>query len=74
MATHLIGDVNDNFTDKRRTTDTGSGNSSKAGDYSDHDAMDATLLANSYTQAQIDHMTQNDKVYAVRLISDAASI
>lgn len=42
--------------------------------YASNEALDTRLLALSYTQAQIDHMTQNDKVYAVRLADDADSI
>lgn len=40
----------------------------------DHASMDASLLANGYTQVQIDSMTQNDKVYALRLVHDATGI
>ena len=42
--------------------------------YADNDSLDARLLSSGYSQAQIDHMTQNDKVYAVRLKDDAGSL
>jgi plastocyanin len=37
-------------------------------------ALDARLLALGYTQAQIDIMTENDKVYAVRVKDDPAGL
>ena len=43
---------------------------SDAWPYVDNDSLDDRLLDLSYTQAQIDSMTQNDKVYAVRLGND----
>ena len=44
--------------------------------YTDNDSLDARLLAigGVYTQAYIDKMTQNDKVYAVRQNSDPNSV
>lgn len=37
-------------------------------------SMDARLLALSYSQANIDRMTENDKVYAIRLADDTGSM
>ena len=42
--------------------------------YADNDSLDAKLLANGYTQLQIDKLTQNDKVYAVRSIANPNSV
>ena len=45
--------------------------------YQDHETIDEALLAfNStlYSQANLDKMTQNDKVYALRLIKDPGSL
>lgn len=36
--------------------------------------LDTRLLALSYTQAQIDQMTENDKVYAIRVKDDPGGI
>lgn len=43
-------------------------------DYQSHANMDTRLLALNYTQAQIDSMTQNDKVYALRIEDDPGSM
>jgi hypothetical protein len=56
------------FVDKR-----GPG-STLTGDYRLEATMNTTLTGAGYTTAQLASMTINDKVYAVRLISDAASI
>jgi hypothetical protein len=37
-------------------------------------AMDTRLLAAGYTQAQLDFMTENDKVYAIRVKDDPGSM
>lgn len=45
--------------------------------YKDLASMDTRLTAISattFTQARLDTMTQNDKVYALRLIDDSSSI
>lgn len=44
--------------------------------YTDNDSLDARLLAigGIYTQAYVDKMTQNDKVYAVRQSLDPNSV
>lgn len=43
-------------------------------DVRDEQSLDARLLTIGYTQAQINSMSQNDKVYAVRLADDPESI
>lgn len=44
-------------------------------DYISHASMDARLLAaGGYTQAQIDIMTENDKVFAIRLKDDPGGV
>lgn len=40
----------------------------------DEDSMDQRLLALNYTQSQINTMTQNDKVYAIRIADDPTGI
>lgn len=52
----------------------GSGNITSHNVYADHAALDTALLADGYTQTQLDKMTLNDKRYAVRLADDADSI
>ncbi len=42
--------------------------------FTDNDSLDAELLARGYTQAYIDKLTQNDKVYAARQFSNADSV
>lgn len=45
--------------------------------YKDNTSLDARLTAISATtfpQARLDNMTQNDKIYALRVLDDAASI
>lgn len=47
------------------------------GNYASIATLDARLIAINnayYTQARLDQMTANDKVYAVRLNDDAASV
>lgn len=46
-------------------------------DYKDNESLDERLTAISsslYTQATLDKMTQNDKVYAIRLADDPGSL
>lgn len=43
-------------------------------DIRDEQSLDARLLTIGYTQSAINQMTQNDKIYAVRLADDAESI
>lgn len=44
--------------------------------YADNDSLDAFLLdmGGIYTQAYIDHMTQNDKIFAIRQHQNADSV
>lgn len=44
-----------------------------ADNFLDHANMDARLLVLNYSQANIDKMTQNDKIYAIRLADDSGS-
>lgn len=66
------------FIDKRRsagqteTTDIGT-----PANYLTHEALDARLTAisaTSYSAKRLRQMTQNDKIYAIRLNDDAAGI
>jgi hypothetical protein len=43
-------------------------------DFTSQATMDARLLALNYSQANIDKMTENDKVYAIRLADDPGSM
>lgn len=43
-------------------------------DLRDEQSLDARLLTLGYTQTQVNSMTQNDKIYAVRLADDPESI
>lgn len=37
--------------------------------FQSNDSMDTYLKTKSYTQKQLDGMTQNDKIYAIRLVA-----
>lgn len=65
-----------NWTDKRRTQDSDVTHVGTPANYASNATLDARLLAigGVYTQKYIDSMTQNDKIYAVRLNDDAASL
>ena len=55
----------------------GGGNITAPATYASHTDLDTRLTAISattYTQAVLDKMTLNDKIYAVRLADDADSI
>ena len=41
--------------------------------FRDNDSLDARLVALGYTQANVDKMNQNDKLYAIRLNDDPGS-
>lgn len=43
-------------------------------DFASNAGLDAFLIANGYTQATCDKLTQNDKVYAVRQLKNANSV
>jgi hypothetical protein len=80
MATHMIAQPETDWADARRTTTdpspAGSGSINTPANYASNAALDTRLLAigGIYTQRYVDSMTQNDKVYAVRLADDTASI
>lgn len=63
------------FVDKRRASGQTTTNPLATSDnYTDVANMETYLLANGYTAAQLRVMTQNDKVYAMRLSADSAGI
>jgi hypothetical protein len=77
MPQHLPGNM-EGTVDKRRAT-AGSaavttGSVATPANYNSNSALDAALIAAGYTQARCDQMTQNDKIYALRLTSDAAGV
>jgi hypothetical protein len=76
MATHQLSQPDMGWKDARRTGPTSNAATSQAtpADYVSNATLDAKLLASGYTQKQIDSLTQNDKVYAVRIIDDPTSI
>lgn len=78
MSQHQLSAPDANFTDSRRTTSAANDDSSLAGTaYGSNKDLDTRLKAidaGLYTDAYLDGMTQNDKVYAVRLADDAASL
>jgi hypothetical protein len=78
MATHQIVEPHTAWADARRTSSNPNGATSVStpGNYVSNDSLDARLLAigGVYTQKYIDSMTQNDKIYAIRLNDDATSI
>lgn len=64
------------FVDKRRSTAANTGKNTSIlttpANFNDVNAMETRLLSAGYTQAQLNVMTLNDKVYAVRLAAEAA--
>lgn len=79
MAQHQIGNAQ-GVVDKNRSTARSvaksNGSISTAANYDNVAAMDARLQAINgtyYTNARLDSMTMNDKVYALRLADDAAT-
>lgn len=76
MTTPQIGPLpRINFVDKRlsdgpQTTDV----LSTPANYDSPAAMDARLLALGYAAGDIRCMTQNDKVYAIRVADDSAGV
>ena len=64
------------FVDKRQTQ-ASAADSVTAADYADQTALDTALAAaaaGTYTAAYLAKMTFNDKVYALRTLSDPTSI
>jgi hypothetical protein len=78
MATNDLGPPDTGFVDKRRTTSVANGATVRSATaqaaYVSQTAMDTRLIAIGYTQKQIDSMTTNDKVYAIRVADDPLSI
>lgn len=80
MAQHQPGNEQ-GFTDKTKATagsvaDSGASVGTPA-NYDNNTALDAALTAISattYSQVNLDKMTRNDKVYALRLNSDSGTI
>ena len=75
MATHQLGNAQ-GFTDKSRAVagPDSTGSVATPANYDSQASLDTRLLALGYTQKKLDGMTHNDKVYAVRLNDDAATI
>lgn len=77
MAQHQPGN-NQGFTDPNRGTEgsvaKSDGSVATPANYDSNETMDTRLLALGYTQTQLDSMTNNDKVYAIRLSDDAATV
>lgn len=80
MAQHQIGNAQ-GIVDKKRSTaksvHKSDGSIATPANYDNMAALDARLTAISattYTQARLDTMTMNDKIYAVRMNDDANSI
>lgn len=69
MATHNLTSPENGWVDPR-----GAGNTASAMTDAlvDNDSLDAALVTAGYSQKRIDQMTQNDKVYALRLELDSA--
>lgn len=77
MAQHQVDpSVDLGFTDKQRAV---AGSAAVTDEsvasvalYASNDDLDAEVIAEyGYTQAEVDKMTQNDKIYAVRLANDS---
>lgn len=75
-----IGDLR-GFVDKRRSTAAGAINPATVlatiANYTDLNSIEAKLISTgnaAYTQAKLNLMTMNDKIYAVRLSQDSAGI
>lgn len=78
MGQHQIVPPTHAFLDPNRATagsvaDGGSTVSAPA-TYDSNDALDAALITEGYTQTECDKMTQNDKVYALRLANDSNTL
>lgn len=67
--------IENGWVDKRKTaTQTTTTSVGTPANFSSVSALETRLLAIGYTAAQLRVMTQNDKVYALRLADEAASI
>ena len=79
MANIQMGQINSNFTSARKAVPgiDGTGNVTTPANYSSINAMRTRLAAaqpSYYTTAQLDAMTTNDMVYALRTIDDVSTI
>lgn len=76
MSSHSGKDhtLSTGFVDVRRTQATTATTLSNPADFTSLDTAETKLLANGYTQARLNQMTQNDKVYALRVLEEAAGI
>lgn len=78
MATHMFSQPETDWPDARRTgaTPNDAGTIATPANYASNASLDARLLAigGVYTQKYIDSMTQNDKIYAVRVNDDTLSV
>lgn len=78
MATNQIVEPHSAWADARRTgaTQTDATSVGTPANYVSNASLDNRLLTigGVYTQKYIDTMTQNDKIYAVRLFDDPLSI
>lgn len=79
MATHQLSQPEINVPDKRRTASVPNAAASTGtpANYASNASLDTRLAAISgttFTQARLDQMNQNDKVYALRTLDDPTSI
>ena len=76
MAQHQAGN-SQGITDKNRAVAASAAKSNGSvttpANYDSNTTMDTRLVAIGYTQAKCDAMTNNDKVYALRLSDDATT-
>ena len=63
-----------NFVDIRRTQGATSGVLTNPNDFVSTATIETKLLASGFTQATLNKMTSNDKVYALRLVEESAGI
>lgn len=77
MAQHQPGNAQ-GFTDPNRVTEgsvaKSDGSVATPANYDNIAAMDARLLTLGYNQTQLDGMTKNDKVYAIRVNDDPTTL
>lgn len=75
---HMITQPETDWANRNRTTSSPNDAMSVGtpGSYASNNSLDARLLAigGVYTQRYVDSMTQNDKVYAVRVNDDPTTI
>jgi hypothetical protein len=78
MATNMLSQPETDWADARRTgpIQTDASSQTTPANYVSNATLDARLIAigGIYTQAYVDSMTQNDKIYAIRVNDDPLSI